>query len=334
MIRLFHLVSASLLLLLSQVFTPAFAAPPPHSDVRIATSWPAQNTILAMLGYGKNIVGTSAIAKRIPLFRQTLPGIVNVPDVSMTSSHDINPEQILAQRAQLLFVPENMHVAKQDMLEQAGVKVMALPDNAMAAMVERVVETAQVLGPDAQQKAQRFQAYFNHNVALVRSRLAGIPDNQRLRVYHAMMTPLMTSGKPSLNDDWITLAGGKNVAATWFGGKANATGEVPVERAVAADPQVIIAMTNQTAQMIEHSPQWQSTSAVKNHRVFVNPRGMFWWCRETSEEALQFVWLAKKLYPAQFQDVDMSKMTHDFYQNFFGLNLTAAQVQNVLAPQR
>jgi iron complex transport system substrate-binding protein len=43
-----------------------------HNDVRIASPWPAQNTIITMLGYGDNIVGTSMVAKQIPRSRYRL----------------------------------------------------------------------------------------------------------------------------------------------------------------------------------------------------------------------------------------------------------------------
>ena len=56
--KLSHLLPALIWLM-----TGSLCAAPPHSDVRIASPWPAQNTILAMLGYGENIVGTSMVAK-------------------------------------------------------------------------------------------------------------------------------------------------------------------------------------------------------------------------------------------------------------------------------
>ena len=53
---------------------------------------------------------------------------------------------------------------------------------------------------------------------------------------------------------------------------------------------------------------------------------------ETSEEALQFLWLAKTLYPARFADIDMREETRGFYRDFFGLSLTAAQIDAILNP--
>ena len=310
-----------------------FAAQP-HSDVRIASPWPAQNTIITMLGYGDNIVGTSMIAKKIPLFRQILPRIDDVAAVSVNSGHELDPEQIISLGTQLLFVPKSMTVPGESLLQQAGVRVLAFEANSMQALTSRIQKTADALGPDAQDKARRYQQYFERNVALVKERLKDVPENQRISVYHSMGNPLTTTGRPSLNQDWMDLAGAKNVAEHWFGSKPNRAGEVALEQVVAADPAVIVAMNRRDAEAIMASPQWAQVDAVVHHRVYVNPKGMFWWCRETSEEALQFLWLAKTLYPQRFADVDMRQETRSFYQNFFGINLSDAQISDVLNPSK
>ncbi|MQH18557.1 ABC transporter substrate-binding protein, partial [Escherichia coli] len=112
-----------------------------------------------MLGYGDNIVGTSMIAKRIPLFRQSLPRIEKVAAVSVNSGHEINPEQIIALGGDMLFVPQNMVVPQQALLKQAGVQVLAFEANSLRALTQRVQQTEAVLGPDAQQKALAYQRY-------------------------------------------------------------------------------------------------------------------------------------------------------------------------------
>lgn len=310
-----------------------FAATP-QSDVRIVSPWPAQNTIIAMLGYGDNIVGTSQVAKRIPLFRQSLPRIDDVPVVSVNNGHELNPERILSLRTQLLFVPKSMSIPRQSLLEGAGVRILAFEANSMAALTERVQKTADVLGSDAQEKAARYQHYFDHNVALVASRLKDLPDNERRAVYHSMGNALTTTGKPSLNQDWMDLAGTRNLAENWFAAKPNRAGEVSLEQILAANPAVIVAMNKRDADEMMTSPQWAQVDAVIHHRVYVNPKGMFWWCRETSEEALQFLWLAKTLYPQRFTDVDMRQETRRFYQTFFALSLSDAQIDEILNPSK
>ncbi len=310
-----------------------FAAQP-QSDVRIASPWPAQNTIITMLGYGENIVGTSMIAKKIPLFRQSLPRIDDVAVVSVNSGHELDPEQIISLGTQLLFVPKSMTVPGESLLQQAGVRILAFEANSMTALTSRVQKTADVLGPDAQQKALRYQRYFDHNVGLVKDRLKDLSDNQRVTIYHSMGNPLTTSGRPSLNQDWMDLAGARNIAEHWFDSKSNRTGEVALEQIVAANPAVIVAMNKRDAEAIMASPQWAQVDAVIHHRVYVNPKGMFWWCRETSEEALQFLWLAKTLYPQRFVDIDIRQEVLDFYHDFFGISLSDSQVSDVLTPPK
>ena len=287
-----------------------------------------------MLGYGENIVGTSMIAKKIPLFRQSLPRIDDVAVVSVNSGHELDPEQIISLGTQLLFVPKSMTVPGESLLQQAGVRILAFEANSMTALTSRVQKTADVLGPDAQQKALRYQRYFDHNVGLVKDRLKDLSDNQRVTIYHSMGNPLTTSGRPSLNQDWMDLAGARNIAEHWFDSKSNRTGEVALEQIVAANPAVIVAMNKRDAEAIMASPQWAQVDAVIHHRVYVNPKGMFWWCRETSEEALQFLWLAKTLYPQRFVDIDMRQEVRDFYHDFFGISLSDSQVSDVLTPPK
>lgn len=303
-----------------------------HNDVRIASPWPAQNTIITMLGYGDNIVGTSMVAKQIPLFRQSLPRITDVPVVSVNSGHELSPEQIISLGTRLLFVPQNMSVPQPELLAQAGVQVLAFKANSMDALRQRVLKTGEALGPDAQLKAQAFEKYFQRNVALVTERLKDLPESQRVRVYHSMGNPLTTTGRPSLNQDWMDLAGAENIAESWFGPKKTSAGEVALEQVIVANPQVIVAMNKRDADEIRTSEQWKEIDAITHNQVVVNPKGMFWWCRETSEEALQFLWLAKTLYPQRFTDIDMVKETRGFYQTFFGLRLTDKQINEILNP--
>ncbi|QHM76463.1 hypothetical protein C7M52_02439 [Mixta theicola] len=212
-------------------------------------------------------------------------------------------------------------------------QVLTLRANSMQALRERVTLSGKALGPDAERVASRYQRYFQRNVDLVRARLQDLPAEQRLKVYHSMGGSLTTTGRPSLNQDWMDLAGAVNVAEHWFQGKPNSRGEVSLEKIAQANPDVIVAMNQRDAALMRSSPQWQGVRAVQQQRVYVNPQGMFWWCRETSEEALQFLWLAKTLYPQRFEDIDIAQETRRFYHDFFGINLSDEQVDAILHPQ-
>nr|UKE84861.1 ABC transporter substrate-binding protein [Pectobacterium sp. PL152] len=227
---------------------------------------------------------------------------------------------------------DSVPVAEAEALNKAGIAIVPLRYNSLAAMVERTLITGEILGPEASRRAQDFAAYYQDNVRRVTEVVQRIPPQQRVKVYHAVGDPLTTSGRPSLNQDWMDLGGAINVAEPWFSGAGVTTAPVSLEQVFQADPDVIITMRAEDAKAIRQDAQWQQLRAVKQGRVYANPLGMFWWCRETSEQALQFLWLAKTLYPQQMQYIDMAKETHDFYQRFYGIDLTAQQVDSILSP--
>ncbi|WP_052074596.1 ABC transporter substrate-binding protein [Shewanella mangrovi] len=287
-----------------------------------------------MLGFGDKIVATTRYARSTPAFQKFVPSIQNTELSSLGGAAEVNVEQLLRLQPDIMFVSAGFPQTKQAQLEAAGIAVASFSANSMARLVERVVLTGEILGPEAAAKAKAYQDYFARNKALVAERLAKIPVAQRLRVYVASGTPLTTSGRPSLNQDWIDLAGAINVAEDWslldvHHGSAN----VNIEAVLAAQPDVIVSMRARDVASIKQDPRWRSVKAVQQARVYANPRGLFWWCRETSEEALQFLWLAKTLYPTAFADIDMHRETAAFYREFYGITLSDADITGFLNPE-
>lgn len=299
----------------------------PAEITRIACGWPAQNSVIAMLGYGDRIVATTTTIKSIPLFEKFVPSISRAS--YCFGPREYNREELLKTRPEVLFISDSAR-GRFDQLENAGITVISFRDNSLRALVERTVITGEILGPDAHEKALKYREYFNGNVERVRKVLAGIPKEKRVRLYHSMGDPLSTAGKESLVQDWMDHSGAVNVAENWFSG-AN-VGVAPVEQIISSDPDAILVMTSTAAEEIRKDPKWATVKAVRDNRVYVNPRGMFWWCRETAEEALQFLWLAKTLYPDHFRHVDMNRETKYFYKTFYGYDLSGAEIRSILHP--
>lgn len=298
---------------------------------RIATNWEAHNSILTMLGYGDRIVATTRIARSMPLFQKFVPSI---KDAALTSGSDgtVNVEELMVLKPDILFVSRALPVATLEQLRNAGIAVAAFRNNSIEALVERTQITADMLGPDAAEVARKYKSYFDDNRARVAKRLANIPPKNRMKVYLASGQPLSSSGRPSLNQDWMDLGGAVNIADGWFAGRPYQSGTASIEEIVAADPDVIIAMRAGDAESIRTDPQWQQIKAVREGRVYANPRGLFWWCRETSEEALQFLWVAKTLYPDAFADIDMRDETRRFYRMFYRIDLSDHELDEILNP--
>jgi iron complex transport system substrate-binding protein len=304
----------------------------PYTITKVGSGWNAQNSIIAMLGFGDNIVATTDIIKASPNFAKFVPSIANAV-ICFNSNGDLNIESTVKADPDVAFIMKSGTAgAKFDALVPLGIPVVKLKDSSLQNLIDRTLITGQILGDAAYKKAQAYVEYYNNNVKLVQDRLKNVPQAQRVTVYLSSGKVLSTSGRPSLNQDWMDMAGVINVAENWT--LAAASGDnANVEEIVASDPQVIICMNSADAKTILADPAWATIQAVKDGKVYTNPKGMFWWCRETTEEALQFLWVAKTVYPDAFKDIDMAKETKTFYKTFYGYDLTDDDVQLFLNPK-
>ncbi|MNL63873.1 Periplasmic binding protein [compost metagenome] len=93
-----------------------------------------------------------------------------------------------------------------------------------------------------------------------------------------------------------------------------------MEQIIAWNPQVIFVQDRYPSVVdeIKNSSQWQVIDAVKNHRVYLMPDYAKAWGYPMPEAmGIGELWMAKKLYPEKFKDIDMHKVADDWYQRFY-----------------
>ncbi|WP_424720679.1 ABC transporter substrate-binding protein [Methanoregula sp.] len=197
---------------------------------------------------------------------------------------------------------------------------------------------ADVLGPDAQAKSAEYSQYFDEKVAMVLSRTASIPQEQRPTVYFAVRTPLSTTGKEESDiSDMISLAGGRSVTADLSGPWGF---DISMEQLLQWDPDYIIIdhcgasnlgskPAGQTLAEMVNDTRFNELKAMKNQHVYISPTGVFFW-DAGSQQILQLMWLAKILHPEKFEDLDMHKEIKEFYTRFYNYNLTDEEADRIL----
>jgi iron complex transport system substrate-binding protein len=302
----------------------------PYKISRIACGWPAQNSVVTMLGYGDKIVATYDMIRTSPIFIKFVPSITRAVSC-FNASGELNIESLTQVKPDLVFSPETIN-SQFKRLEDMGISVAYLKANSLQNLLNRTVITGQILGDDAYRHAQKYVRYFNNNVKRVADITSQIPENKRMNVYHCISNPLYTASAPSLVQDWMDNAGVVNIAKDWKVAALQTGSNITLEQIIGADPDVIICLNAKDAAAIKADPAWRIIKAVKECKVYTNPKGLFYWGRETTEEALQFLWLAKTVYPDNFKNVDMAQETKYFYKTFYRLNLTDKDVQLFLYP--
>lgn len=103
-----------------------------------------------------------------------------------------------------------------------------------------------------------------------------------------------------------------------------------MEQVISWNPDVIITGKAGEAEKNLAGPAWADISAVKNQKVYVNPKGVFGWDRNGVEELLQVQWAAATLHPELFGDLDIKGKVSDFYTTYLDYQLTDDDIERIL----
>ncbi|MFH2556743.1 ABC transporter substrate-binding protein [Klebsiella aerogenes] len=294
--------------------------------------------LLVQLNAGDDIVGVlSSWKKQLgPQFVRFMPAIENLPTPGDLTQ--VNIESLLALHPQVVFVA---NYAPQGMIQQiqnAGVPVVAISlrqdaageknkmnptmANEEQAYNDGLKQGIRLIGEVVERQSQA-EALIDYTFAAraeANSPVAGIPENQRVRVY--MANPdLNTYGAGKYTGLMMKHARALNVAAATVKGAR----QVSLEQVLQWNPEVIFVQDRypQVVKQIENDPQWQAIDAVKNHRVWLMPEYAKAWGYPMPEAlAIGELWMAKKLYPSRYRNVDVDAKAQNYYQRFYRVKWT------------
>jgi iron complex transport system substrate-binding protein len=245
----------------------------------------------------------------------------------------VDPEKLVALKPQVVFVTNYAPQEMIDKISSLGIPVVAISlrhdapgektrlnptmaDEEKAynlGLREGIALIGEIVNKPAEAKA--LIAATDAGRRLVSDRLKDLPAEQRVRAY--MANPeLTTYGSGKYTGLMMAHAGAMNVAAATIQGFKT----VAMEQVIAWDPQVIFVQDRYPSVVneIKTSPQWQTIDAVKNQRVYLMPDYAKAWGYPMPEAmGVGELWMAKKLYPEKFKDVDVRKVANDWYQRFY-----------------
>jgi iron complex transport system substrate-binding protein len=294
-----------------------------HQTLNLLVQLDATDDIVGVLNNWKKQLGEG--------YARLAPSLENKAQVGDLTS--VNLESLVALHPQVVFVT---HYAPQEMIDQisqTGIAVIAI------SLREDAKDQAEKLNPtlthedkayddglkkgirligevvNRQKQAQTLINYTFSQRQWVSQRLKDIPADQRIRAY--MANPeLATYGSGKYTGLMMAHAGAINVAAATVKGFK----KVALEQVIAWDPQVIFVQDRypDVVDRINQDPKWQTIDAVKHHRVYLMPEYAKAWGYPMPEAlAIGELWMAKKLYPQKFTDINMQKQADDYYQRFY-----------------
>ncbi|WP_337037466.1 ABC transporter substrate-binding protein [Pantoea agglomerans] len=294
-----------------------------HQTLNLLVQMNATDKIVGVMANWKQQLGDS-YARLAPELNQkaTLGDLTHV-----------DPEKLVALHPQVVFVTNYAPQEMIDSITALGIPVVAISlrhdepgekakmnpsirDEEMAydkGLREGITLIGEIVNKPAEAKA--LITATDQGRKIVSDRLKDVPAEKRIRAY--MANPgLTTYGSGKYTGLMMLHAGAVNVAAATVKGFKT----VSMEQIIAWDPQVIFVQARYPSVVneINSSPQWQAIDAVKNHRVWLMPDYAKAWGYPMPEAmGIGELWMAKKLYPQKFQDVDMNKLANKWYQRFY-----------------
>lgn len=184
-------------------------------------------------------------------------------------------------------------------------------------------------------------AYGGELIDDAEARVAAVPEDEKRTALVVMQTNqgmLVVAGGQDgwFTDGWAESMNFINATADSEQGRIS----VNAEQLLAWDPDVIFVtgkgQSSMTAAEILNNEiegiDLSGLSAVQNGEVYSTELGMWNWFTPNPDAPVVANWLGSRLYPEQFEDVDLVQMTQDYYAQMYGHEVDEDRAAQIIDP--
>lgn len=231
----------------------------PSPAQRVVSLTPANTEIVFALGAGEKLVGVTTYCD-YPEEAKAKDKVGSITEVDLEAVVRLAPDLVLAGSLTPRDVVER--------IASLGYPVVVLDAKSIAGVLENIRKVALLLGKE--EEGNTLVASMEKVIAAISEKVSGIPENSRPRVFHVIWhDPLWTAGKNTFIHEFITLAGGRNVAEDLEGYVT-----LDLEELIRRNPDIITVVSthggeNFPYEFITSDPRLKSLKAVREGKVFV-----------------------------------------------------------------
>jgi iron complex transport system substrate-binding protein len=245
---------------------------------------------------------------------------------------DANYENIISMNPDIVLIG---HGGSDDQVNQIQDKFGDIPtldvegDNNLTNVTSSLTFLGKILGK--KEKSEKLVNFYNDMMQEVNTTVSQIPDSEKKKVYYARdSTGLMTNPPGSTHTQLIEICGGKNVVEAPL---TKGSVGVSMELLLQWNPDVIITSNEEFYKKVYSDSSWANIKAVKDKQVYLVPTSPFNWFEDPpgANTIIGIPWTAKVLYPDKFKDLDLKKITKEFYNEYYNYNLTDTQASEILS---
>lgn len=304
---------------------------------------PILSTYMAYFeGSAPHIVGYSGSFKEIiseTALKNIAPELLESSDTVYAQS-DLNIEEIIKLKPDVIFYNANNKEHAQ-ILASSGIPSIGFATvgaDSPADPIERykqwLILLEEVFGEKG--KMNGFIEAGDKIIEDVETRIENIPEDKRpstMILFKLIDGVPQVAGKGVFGDYWLQHLGVKNVAEEAMG-----FAQVSFEQIYEWNPQVLFLngpglLKLNRQDVIDNKVEgvdFSTIQAVKDNRVYNTTLGMWNWFTPNPDAPLVLAWLAYNTYPEEFADYPLETVIRDYYQNFYGYEMTDDEMKGML----
>ncbi|HKL79402.1 MAG TPA: ABC transporter substrate-binding protein [Mobilitalea sp.] len=307
--------------------------------------FPFASVLSVFLGSAEKLIGihpASMSAATSGLLTEIFPEIVNANTTFMEGGN-LNIEALLELEPDVVFYNAGS-VEQGDMIRNAGLTAVGISatkwDYDILTTYDQWIATLSQMFPDSDisNEISNYSIEIYDNIQKVVSGIEASEKKKILFLFKYDDTQMITSGKNFFGQFWCESVGGINVAEEVKADNSNAV--INMEQVYEWNPDIIF-ITNFTPTQPEDlynnaiaGDDWSSINAVKNHEVYKLPLGTYRSYTPSTDTPVVLLWMAQKVYPQLFKDIDIIEEVKDYYSGHYGIALTEDQIDRMYNPTR
>lgn len=248
-----------------------------------------------------------------------------------------NPEQIAALHPDLVILKGTTEDRLVKPLENLGIPTFQVALEQPEQFFNDIANIGVLIGNEA--RAEEIVSFYRTRLNRVQEQVAQIDEKARPRVLTleysdrggqvAVQVPSPTytqTGQARTaggNPVWLEAATGSGYTVVNF------------EQIAVWNPDKVFLIVwytlnpKEVIATLKADTQWQSIKAVKDQEIYVYPSDIYGWDTPEPRWILGTTWLATKMHPDRFANVDMVQEIHDFFGTLYGMDKASVE-QNIL----
>jgi len=243
-------------------------------------------------------------------------------------------EQIAALKPDLVIMKGTTIDTKAESLEKAGIPTLYLALETPEQFTKDVTNLGIILGNPT--RANEILAFYQKRLDRLRKGVGGLKDSDKPRVLLVEYSDrggklaVRVPAKSWMQTIEVQTAGGNPV---WLEAAQGSDGYTIVnfEQIARWNPDKIFVVVWYTLdpknaiQGLKSDPQWSALKAVANGQIYAFPSDIFGWDTPEMRWILGMNWLATRIHPERFRDVDMKAELMDFFSQLYGMSKAAIE---------